>query len=297
MPNEYTTLAAVRRYMKFDVYASANAQDDALLISLMNRASRSIDRACRRRFYPRLETRFYNYRRSKKLVLDDDLLELVTFKTQNGACTVASGVMWLAAGDNWNKRPADRIVLSDSAGSVLNFSGTGQRANEVTAFWGYHEGWNDAWLDTGTSLAANYSASGGVLQLAGLGSAGSDVNYEAPRIAIGDTLRIGDEFFAVIGPASPTSGNDVRIKPYLNGTVGASHASGASIAKFTPESDIEWCTRRLVAWAHGQSDAPFTEKTANAQTGTVIIPSAWPVDVKEKLERFVRFDFEIYPDV
>src|SRR3990167_3213975 len=288
--NTYTNLARVRDYLGLNsAAASANTADDATMLNFAGRASRAIDRYTRRRFYPRREMRRYNYKESRRVFVDDDLLELESLLTQNGACAVASGVMWLSTGDDWNRPPYNAIILDDSSGSVLNFSGTTQRANEVTAIWGYHESWNnDAWVDTGASLATSYGASGASLSLAGAGSVGagaSDVFGEHPRLSPGNLIKIGDEYMFVL--SGGTSGNgDVIIKPHANGTVGANHGSGASIARYEPEPDIEWATRRLTAWLFGAKDTPYQNKTAFVQLGTLEIPVGLSVDVKQKIDRY-----------
>ena len=296
--NTYTNLARVRDYLGLNsAAASGNTADDATLMNFIGRASRSIDRYARRKFYPRNELRRYNYKDSGKVSLDDDLLELTTLATQNGACTVGSGVMWLSTGDNWNRPPYDTIVLDDSSGSVLNFSGTVQRANEVTGTWGYHEDWANAWVDTGASLNDAYSASGTTLGLAGAGSVGagaSDVWGEHPRIAPGDLLKIGDEYFQALGGG--TSGNaSVVVHGYMNGTTAANHGSGASIARFAPEADIEWATRRPTGWLFGQKDVPYSNKTAFVQLGTIEIPQGLATDIKQKIDRFVRTTYQVIP--
>ncbi len=296
MANEYSNLARLRQYIQLDSLASANTEDDALLFRLLNRASRAIDTYTRRKFYPTSETQFYDYSESRQVRFGDDLLSLTTAKYLNGACTIASGVMWLAAGRDWNRRPADRLVLNQSTGSVLNFTGTPQRAIEIGGIWGYHENWNDAWVDTGACLSANYVASGGSLSIAGAGSVGagaSDVLGDYPRIAVGDLIRIDDEWMQVTGGAVSGNGT-VVVRPYANGTAAASHASGAGITRFSPEPDIEWCALRLASWRFGQRAQPYTEKQGNALTGSFSIPADFPGDVREVLERFVRHTIETF---
>lgn len=299
MINTYTNIYKVRDYLKQNTTeASAITSDDALLMRFAKNASRAIDRYTRRKFYPRLETRFYDYKDTQVLRLDDDLAELVTLRTQNGACTVGSAVMWLGTGKSWNHPPYDRIVLDDSTGSTLNYSGTPQRANEVTGWWTYHETWGEyAWVDTGTSLQEDYTASAGSLNLAGAGSYGtgaSDADGDYPRIAVGDIIKIGNQLFNVIGSGSQGN-NIVPVKPYANGTSGTSATSGASIAKFRPEPDIEWCALRLTGWMYGQKDSPYTDKQAFPQLGVVSIPSSMPPDVRDKLDRFERITLTVYP--
>lgn len=293
MTNEYTNLARVRLYLSL---ASQNTQDDRILLNFMGRASRAIDRYTRRKFYPRQETRFFDYEKPQEVRLDDDMLALTTLKYQNGACTISSGVMWLGTGKSWNYPPYDRIVLDKSSGSVLNYSGTPQRAIEVTATWGYHEDWANAWVDTGTSLAGAYNIGAGSLSLAGAGSAGtgaSDIEGDFPRMGVGDILKIGEQYFSVTG--GTTSGNDVMIRGAMNGTTAASYASGASIARFAPEPDIEWATRRLVVWEYGQKDTPYETKTANVQFGTISVPTSWPSDVRDRIDRFIMRTYQVIP--
>ncbi len=296
MANEYSNLARLRQYIQLDSLASANTEDDALLFRLLNRASRAIDTYTRRKFYPTSETQFYDYVESRQVKFGDDLVSLTAVKYLNGACTMGSGVMWMAAGRDWNRRPADRLILNKSSGSVFNFTGTPQRAVEIDGVWGYHENWNDAWVDTGACLSASYAASGLSLSLAGAGSAGSgasDILGDYPRIAVGDLVKIDNEWMQVTGGAASGNGT-VVVKPYANGTTAASHASGASITRFHPEPDIEWCALRLASWRFGQRAQPYTEKLGNAALGTYLTPIDMPPDVKDALDRFVRRSIETF---
>jgi len=292
--NTYTTLAQVRQYLNM---ASANNSDDDLLIRFMRRASNAIDTYTRRKFYPHVETRKYDLGDVQTVKLDKDLLSLTTLSTQNGSCAVGSTVLFLGTGQNWNRPPYDRIVIDSSSGSTLNYSGTPQKANHVLGIWGYHEDWGNAWVDTGTSLANAYTASAAYLSFAGAGSVGtgaSDIYGEYPRISIGNLLKVDSEYFYVVGGA--TSGNgSALVVSYANGTTGASHAAGASVYKFQPEGDIEWSAMRLTAWLYGQKDTPYQTKTANFIVGNLEIPTGVAVDVKDKIDRFVRREFATFP--
>jgi len=282
----YSNLTAVKDYL---AHASPDSSDDAILLTFIRNASRAIDKYTRRKFYPRVETRFYNNDNIKTILLDEDLLALQTLKTQSGACTVGSPVMWMQTGEVHNFPPFNRIVISDSQGSVLSYSGTPQRSQEVTGTWGYHEDYNNAWLDTGTSLAVNYTASAPSMNLAGAGSAGtgaSDAWGNAPRMSVGDLLKIGDQMFHITGAGSAAT--IVNVLPYANGTTAVSHASGASIAKFVYEPDIEFATRRLAAWSYAQRQTPYEVRSAFPALGEVTINESLPLDVKERIERFKR---------
>lgn len=290
--NEYVNLVELKTYLGL---ASQDTQDDTLLLSFIRNASRAIDRYTRRRFYPRRETRFYDYKNTDEVRLDDDLLEVITVRTQNGACTVASAVMYLGTGAEWNRPPYERIVMRSDSGSLFSYSGRTQRANEITAYWGYHEEWSGAWVDTGTSLSINYTQGASSLNFTtgSTGAGASDVQGVAPRFFVGDTLRIGDSFFNITAAGSE---NTLAVGvPGVNGTSAASVASGTSITKLLPEADIRWSTKRLASWLYGQKDTPYQPKVANRTLGELEIPTSWPPDVRDKLDRFMRRTFEVFP--
>ena len=296
MSTAYCSLADIREYLSL---ASQNTSDDATLTRFIQRASRSIDQFTRRKFYPHIQTRVYNLGAYDRIYLDDDLLELTTLTTKNGDTTIAAGVLFLGTGESWNYPPYDRIMLDRSAGCVLSFSGTPQKANAVLGVWCYHENYSEAWVDTGTSLATNYTASATVLNLAGAGSVGtgaSDVNFEYPRFAVGDLLKVGNEYFEVLSGVSGTGNASPLVRPASNGTTAASHASGASIARFVPEPDIEWCAVRLTAYLYGQKDSPYRPRQASITIGTIDLQdSSFAADVKDKLDRFKRRKLKFFP--
>lgn len=295
MANTYSTIEKVRTYLTL---GSANIQDDSMLLGYLNRASRSVDKYTRRYFYPLRKTRYYDYDQSQEIRLDDDLLALDALSTQNGASTISQGALYLMTGNNYNRPPYDRIVLRSNSGSLLFYSGTDQQANQITAYWGYNEDYSNAWIDTGTSLAGSVNLTAGSISLAGAGSYGvgaSDANFEAPRIAIGDTLKIESEFFHVVGGGA--SGNS---SPFVlraqNGTSANNHATGTAIYKYAPDPDIQWATERLSAWLYGQQSTPYETKTAYVGMGGLTIPQGLAVDVKQRLDRFKRTTMMIYPD-
>lgn len=264
-------------------------------MGFLNRASRSIDRYCRRKFYPLRQTRYYDYRESDSIRLDAELLQLDTLTTQNGGETIDPSLLLLKTGDNYNYGPWDTLVLRSDSGSLLSYSSTDQKANAVTGFWGYHEDYPNAWVHTGTSLAANYSASDLTLSIGGAsaGPGASDANYDAPRLSPGDLVSIDGEMMAIAAGLNPSL---IAVAPFQNGTSAASHASGTPIYKFAPEPDINWATLRLTSWLYGQGMSPYESKTAFIQIGILSVPQAVATDVKDKIDRYRRTTLVIYPD-
>ena len=285
--NTLTTLDKVRNMLTL---ASADIADDNQILSFMHNAARTIERHTRRNFYPKEEIRYYDHQYDKKIILDADLVQLKGLSSVNGASGFALTVVNPAAGWNWNLTPYDHIVVNSSTGCTLNYSGTPERADSVSGVWCYHEDWPNAWLDTGTSLAFTMTSNASLIQMAGAGSrnaGASDVLLQYPRISVGDILKIGDEFFHVLG-GTGTGDSSALVRGAANGSASANHDSGTSIAKFVPHPDIEYATRRLAAWAYKSQELPPPTRMAFPAIGAVEIPTAWPEEVKVTVDRYRR---------
>jgi hypothetical protein len=281
MKSLYANLADLRDYMSL---ASQNDADDPKLIGLLGRASRSIEKYCRRPFHPTRDTKYYDYRQSQEIRFRHDLLEIDTLATNNGASVLPNGILLLKTGDDYNFPPYDRVVIRTDSGSTFNYSGTDQKASEVTGFWGYHEDYANAWVDTGTSLGGSHVSGASQLTVLGGSTGFSDIDWQAPRFAAGDTLKIGGEMFFAAGG----NGTSVNVVPAFNGTSANHHASGVPIYRYEPEADIQWATIRLAAWLNGQAMTPYENKTAFIAIGQISIPSTWGKDIADRLDRFIK---------
>jgi hypothetical protein len=290
--NEYASLSDLRTFMSL---ASAEVSDDAELRSILTRASRSIDRYTRRHFYPRryggTNTLKYDYPggRQELSIGNIDLLEVKGLSDVNGASEIDSGAYWLKAGDNWNITPYDRIVLSDSSGSLFGFSGTTQRAVHVDAVTGYRENYGEAWVDSGGSLL---SALGSATTLASISSsAAANVEGIMPRFKQSQILRIGtgasEEFMYI---QDTINASLLRVIRGVNGTSGVSHAASTPIYTWQPEYDIEEAAVEVAAFVYQKAKSPFTNRISILQLGTVETPEAWPAKTIERLQKYKKDD-------
>ena len=276
-------------YESLDEYQSleaSDADDIVLLRELCTIASRMFDNTVRRRFYPRKETRYYDHpENARKLVLDEDLLEVVTFTTNNGDESVAAGDYFLQCGESYNLTPYDRLVMKRDGGRPnLLYSGTPQQANAVTALWGYHEQWDDAWVDSNDTLQDDVTAAGTSLSV---GNAdGADIYGMAPRLKVQMLLRLDDEYLYATGKPDSQA---VTVRRGVNGTTAAVHLSGATVYVYRPMTEVAHAVRRLAAWLYAQRDAPFTKQIqVIGGEKTITIPEAAPVDVRAVAARYVR---------
>jgi hypothetical protein len=288
--NEYASLSELRTFMSL---ASAEVSDDAELRNILTRSSRSIDRYTRRHFYPRR----YGGTNTLKYDIPDngltlnvgniDLLEVKGLSDLNGASEIGAGAYWLKAGDNWNISPYDRIVLSDSAGSVFSFSGTTQRAVHVDAIAGYREDYGYAWVNSGASLTDILPAATTIASVSASGAANSE--GISPRFKQSQILRIGtgasEEFLYIQDTVNSSRINVIR---GINGTSDIAHAASTSIFTWQPEYDIEESVVELAAFAYQKAKSPFTNRVSILSLGVIEHPEAWPEKTIERLQRYKK---------
>lgn len=286
--NEYTTLSALRTYLTL---GSADTTDDTTLKRFLKSSSRSIDKFTRRFFYPKRKTLFFDIPRSEFLKFRDDLLQVKGLSDLNGASEIDSAAYFLQCGQDHNLTPFDRVVLFDNTGSRFNFSGTDQKAVHVDSILGYHEDYDNAWIDSGASLTSLLASQVTLASVSG--SAGENILGLSPRFSTEQIWRLSagasnEEYVAIQDTAPVTDGSVVRMIRGVNGTTAASHAASETVEVFDVEPDIEFCTRRLSSWQYEQSRSPFTGTVILPNMGAIEMPESWPQDVREKLKRFKK---------
>lgn len=287
-PNVYATLGDLRSYLGLPSSAS---QDDTQLMGFLVRASRAIDRYCRRHFYPLYHTGNsvlkFDIPKDDQLRFDHDLLAVNGLSDVGGASGIAPSVYWLKCGDDWNRTPYDRVVLDDSSGSTFNYSGTPRRAIWADVITGYHEDYSRAWVNSGASLTASMTSLQQTIPVSG--STGPNNIGISPRFKeYGQIVRIGSE---IMFTAASVSASSIRVIRGQNGTTAASHASGVTVETWSPEEDIAFGALRLAAMQYHQRDTPYTGRTTSVQFGVIESQDSWPPDVHEKLRRYVRHTY------
>lgn len=316
----YVSFEDLKQYRGVD---STEVKNDPVMRELCAEASRSWDRWTHRKFYPRLETRYYNdiedaasatplwgqgsfypsgvfpnplrhrtgYQAGvvggQVLLLDDELLEVVELKTANGATIISSSDYFLKTGENYNLPPYDRIELNTSGSAAFTSEETLQRANSVRGYWGYHEDWANAWLDSGDTVEDN------PLVVSATSMTVNDVDGEdgygrMPRFKAQTLLKIESEYVLVL--SKNATSNTVRIKRAMFGTVAAEHAQNTPIYIYQPMDDIVYYVTRLARWFSSQRNASSdsADRPTVMPSGMLIMPSGLPKDVKDAVLRFER---------
>ena len=291
------------------------ARDDANLFRICIEASRKFDAHCHgRHFYPTKETRSYDFAGSFALAgggtfpnpttgfpstssecnandcleLDDDLLEVAALTTQNGAQTITSADYYLKTGDKYNFPPYDRIMLAaDGTVTAFSYSGTPQQANSVAGFWGYHEHWTDAWMNSQDTVEDNPLTSSATT-LTVNDPEGVDLYGLQPRFMVQQLLRIEAEYLFVTG--KNTTANTLTVIRGVNGTTAAAHILNTPIYIYQPMPEIVQAMEVLATYIYRRRESiGSTGDRSTAANGVLVMPSKLPQDVTDILDIYKRW--------
>lgn len=299
----YATLHQVKQYLGI---LSTETTDDVKLTSFIRQSGRSIDKRCRRRFDVRKETRSFDMPSvkmdrigtysiedlvyqlnaageldSRRLRLDDDLLEVVTL-TNGDDNEITSGYYVLLPANDYPKF-AIRLRDDSDVGWEPSSGGSRQQVIDVSGLWGYHQYYgddDDGWVDTLDTVQDNpLSANATSITVSDADGEASDL--EDTRFQKGNLIKVGDEFIFV--RATNTTTNVLTVLRGYHGTTAAAHAQNDVVYVFRPWADIVLATIRLCAWRYRQKDVDIFDKANIIGTGISISPSAMPPDVLELL--------------
>lgn len=309
----YVTFEEVKEYLQGEQSAGFHTKDDDRIKRFCIEASRTFDAFCRRRFYPRKEQRTYDHPGGiaypedngplitsvlsgtaycpPELILDDDLLEVITFTTKNTATTVSSSDYFLLNGQDRNRSPYDRIQLKTNGDQTsFEYNGTTQEANAVTAFWGYHEDWSNAWAEVDSVQDNPLSSS--ATQVTVADADGTDEQGLNKRFRVQQLIRFGTgtsaEYAYITGIDADNDTLDIVRE--VNGTTATSQTNGTSIYVYRPISEIVLVLKVLASYAYRRKDSVGNpeDRAVASSTGVVIMPSTLPDEVKRMLSVYRR---------
>jgi hypothetical protein len=257
----YTT----RESVKSALDAAETARNDPQVDRAVGAASRTIEGLLKRRFYPQLATRYFDwpnhqYARPWRLWLDDDEVISVSLLIAGGVTIPASDYFLEPANTG---PPYTRVEIDLASSSAFAPGATHQRAIAITGTFGYsaeEEQVGALTADLVASLTATATATwttarigvGDVLRIDServvvtaktmidstqnlgntLAAASSDVTVQVTTgsaFAVEEVLLIGSERMLVVDIA----GNNLTVKRAWDGTVLAAHSSGADIFTLT----------------------------------------------------------------
>jgi hypothetical protein len=253
---------------------TGDAADDNLR-TLITECSREVELYTSRRFDHRIETRTHSVRSTERggdvaglnLWLNDDLLSTISVTNGDGTTVLSGDYVLLPP----NASCKDTISLNPFGGSIWAH-GTGHPdvAIAVSGIWG----WGGSWRPSGATLAANTSADAVTLSVSGV------TGFER-----GHVLRIGSEYFQIIGDVSASP---LSVGRAVNGSTASLHSSGAAVEIFIPDPKVTALVARLIAWRLEQRKTPLYGTVTIGDFQAPVDISALPKDVQGDIFRLKR---------
>lgn len=245
--NTYATLAQIRAYLEAS-NSPLSKTDDGKLTQYAVWSSRLLDRRTHRHFYPRSETRHFDYPgNSWRLFVDDDLLEVTTLAVAGSSIASANYLAYPLT-----SYPKYKIEIKRTKSTIFTYTGTPQDAVTVLGVWGYHDDWDNAWADSQDEVEDDpLSSSATTLTVNNID--GADANGFFPRLSAGDLLKIESEY--VIVTATDTSTNTATVKRSQCGTTAAEHVQDTTIYRFVPYIPATTAVLDLTKWLYEHRSA------------------------------------------
>lgn len=242
---------------------------DAVLLRMASHASRLIDAAAGRQFWPELATRYYDGSGEPELWLPETWLAITTLALSDDSgdsyseTPVEDTDFWCSDGAQYGRSPTQLLVMAPN-GSYSIFYG-GRRAVKLTGVVGWHRQYAAAWEDSQDTTQAVLSAAATSVTV-GNADGASQLGL-TPRFEVGQTLRIDSEYLAVT--AVNTATNVLTVVRGCNGTTAASHSSGTRVDVWRADELVRQCTLiQATRWLK-RAQSAFQDVAAAMETGTL----------------------------
>lgn len=268
------------------------AIDNAVLKALLEAASRAIDRYCKRHFYVKTETKYFDGGAYTQPTIDrytgqvveyasrlvvPDLLSITTLKFDSDQDAVYEYT--LAATDYilypYVDFPKTRVDLDLRQGDYYYYP-VGQKPIEIAGVWGYGNG-------QGTTP---YEDSGATITVAN-GTATTVSISDQSLLAVGQTVLVESEQIYIRQLIDDPAGDTGLVWRGINGTTGAAHSAKAAYIYRYPEEVTEaviLTASRL--WV--RKDSSYATVIASAEIGELEIYRGLDPDVKRFLQPYIR---------
>lgn len=267
--NLYASLAEVKATMN----QMSNTDNDAVLLSFIEAASRGIDDWTGRIFYVLNATRDYTPPVGERAWwLPDELISI----TSLGADSDADGTFELAltAADDYrlyplNETPKMRLDLRLDAVNLASFPSS-EGGLRLAGKFGYAE----TLEDTGVELGAGVLAAATSFTLSGV----------LAKVSPGTTYLIDDEqVYHEAGTSSP-----ITVVRGVNGTTAAAHDADATLYRYRYPAQIRQATIMQSLKQFTRRESNYANVVASTEVGTYAIYRGLDPDVIAALDPFRR---------
>jgi len=273
--NSYATLT---EFQSWKDVTETDTTDDTVIEDILEAASRYIDGATARTFYPRVQTRYYDIPSSgsRQLDLDDDLLEIITLT--NGDDVEVESTEYNLIGKNQSPHYAIKLKASSSVYWNYDSSGNWELIIDALAIWGYHDQYATRAWSTGSTIneSAEFSSSDVTLTTAA-GTLFSDSDQ---------LLKIDDEILRTTAKST----DDLTVVRGENGSTAAAHDDGTTIYIWQPIHDIQAACLQIAhsyySRRYGENESADSVITVG---GVVITPRDIPGIAAQTVRRYKRW--------
>ncbi len=266
MPNLYVTPTEIKDQIPDLIQASTTKYDEPFL-RICNDVSRFIDRWCRRVFYPRSETRYFDGNGKTEQYLPDFFsISAIEYSEDDGKTytAIAESNNWfvMRGDDHYHPGSYNKLVI-DPNGTVLGAWPSYRRALKITAIWAYADDRSDAWEDSEDEVENNPLAAGGTTLTVNDSSAAGYFGV-SPRLHLGLLLRIESEYVECI---SATGTDTLGIVRGRNGTTAAEHVQNKQIDVWRPPEPVKQAAAIIAVRQHQRAIQGFADSRANVDIG------------------------------
>jgi hypothetical protein len=237
------------------------------LLHVISAAEDGITRVTGRRFTPRIAAIIHYPDTPTSVILDDDLLELSTITTSDGATLSPADVMLLP----YNDQPASSIQLIDQ---------TLYDAVTINGVWGWHDDYAAAWRNSGDTLGGDVLVVDNQLIVSDASAA--TVYGDAPRFQVGQLIRINTEIMQITAITAGTPDDTLTVRRAVNGSTLAAHGDGDLIDVYHPPADVVQAGLLWAAWLYRHADG-----NRHADGAVNAIPTA----AIDRLQALIRYAF------
>lgn len=291
MGADLLTLDSIQAVLDIDA-----GNSETLLRGYIRKASDLVVQYTGRSFVPLWQTRAYDacgeHVASRELMLDDDLLDVVTLTNGEGEAIDATAYLLVP----YNDYPKQRIALKASAPATFTaYTDDWRAAIQVAGIWGFHIQWPDAWVDT-LDTVQDDPLTAATTTLTVTDSAGMDARGVTPRFERLGYYRIEDEVVQALDvTVTPATDEDPAVHTLTivrgqRGTTAADHAQGTAITRYLPMQDVEQAALSLASWLYRNKE--HTGEHFTFLDGSQLVTNVAPSHIKETLKRYRRLRVE-----
>lgn len=270
--NLYATLTQLKTAL-----AITAVTDDAFLTGCLRNASRLIDSATGRVYFPEYAIQYLDGSGSDRLWLPKPLLDVVevALSPDLGATytTLATSDYRRSNGKRWNVTPYQLLVLNPNGSYGAWYKG--DETVRVTGTWGWRPDYAGAWEDTADTVQ-DVALSSGATQITVTSASGTDSLGLAPRFAVGNLIKIESEICEV----TATSSTKLTVTRGQNGTTAASHATGKAIYRWRPFEVVEQAALTQAARFYKRAQQAYADAGANMELGRLVFAKRLDPDVE-----------------